>query len=82
MVYLWLPQPFYNTFLYNTVLDPIWSFKTDFPIITFYSWIANNEIGLDPNNSVIYIEVVVYFYLKNVLLLKDFLIHGILKYIL
>ena len=57
------PQPLYNTVHYNTVLDitrisigPLYYiFLHNY---TFYSryntiWIANMEIGLDPNNSVI-----------------------------
>ena len=51
----------YNTFfdITGVIAGPHWSFKTDFAInYTFDScynmdWIANMEIGLDPNNSVI-----------------------------
>ena len=65
--FLSTPEPLYNTVRYNTILDTtrIWvgpqmaTFYTFFYITyIFYSryntdWIANTEIGLDPNNSVI-----------------------------
>ena len=61
------PEPLYNTVHYNTVLDitrirdgPQMAIQGSFfyIIYAFYSryntvWIANTEIGLDPNNSVI-----------------------------
>ena len=60
---LYTPGPLYNTIRYNTVLDltliiigPQLGYFCYFYI--FYShyntdWIANTEIGLDPDNSVI-----------------------------
>ena len=61
------PEPLYNTVRYNTVLNitrirvgPQMAIQGSFSYIiyAFYSrynmiWIANTEIGLDPNNSVI-----------------------------
>ena len=61
------PEPLYNTVRYNMVLDitrirvgPQMAILDSFSYITyaFYSryntdWIANTEIVLDPNNSVI-----------------------------
>ena len=52
------PQPFYNTVHYNTVLDITWAIaglqkviKNNCTIYSCYKteWIANTEIGLDPN---------------------------------
>ena len=65
--HLYTPEALYNTVRYNTVLDitrirvgPQMAIKDTFSYIiyAFYSryntdWIANTEIGLDPNNSVI-----------------------------
>ena len=70
------PEPLYNMVCYNTVLDitgirvgPQMAISVSFSNITysFYSrynsdWIANTEIGLDHNNSVI----------KNVLKISAF----------
>ena len=60
------PQPLYYMVHYNKILDLTWVIAAPHMVIkygfcyitTFYSrynmyWIANTEIGLDPNNSVI-----------------------------
>ena len=66
IVFTSTPQPLYNKVRYNMVLDitdQCWTPNDHLGLIflfnnTFYSryntdWIANTEIGLDPNNSVI-----------------------------
>ena len=60
------PEPLYNTLHYNTVLDitlitvgpqlvilECFCYMSIHFTLVITDWIANTEIGLDPNNSVI-----------------------------
>ena len=77
------PQPLYNTVHYNTVLDITWVIaglqmviKDNCTIYSCYNteWIANTEIGLDPNklnNSVLKRFFMCFIELLDEIFLKD-----------